>query len=266
MDVEQLRELQNFAILKSSEIEQLASDIASEALRSNGFGNESSLQSRFRSVWQSEIERVFPERQGEMTIRVMQSSLALGYLRLSSDDANIIKQTESKGQLGAPSFTVPVYVQISGNYTMKVETPRSSITQLFDVHRTIYDPSPFLADRLSSFNSTFEGGKNEIKNLVRYQLAALCQDRILKGAGSRSLTQVANSDSVIKDQDVRNALYLAILVEQMKVFRSYDEKFLEETLSQFPCPDEVRHEVEDLLRSGGQVDIADVFLLLNDGG
>ncbi len=266
MDVEQLQELQNCANLKSSEIEQLASGVASEALRSNGFGNESELQSMFQSAWLREIECVFPERQGETTVRVMQSSLELRYLRLNSDDANVIKHSEAKGQLGAPSFTIPVYVEIVGNYTLKVENPRCSITQLFDVYRTVYDPSPFLANRLQAFNAAFEGGKNEIENLVRYQLAALCQDRILKGAGSGSLTEVSSSESVIKDQDVRNAMNLAILVEQMKVFRACDERFLEETLSQFPCPDETRHEIEALLRSGGQIDIADMFLLLNEGG
>jgi hypothetical protein len=112
----------------------------------------------------------------------------------------------------------------------------------------------------------FEGGKNEIENLVRYQLAALCQDRILAGAGSGSMTEISSSISVITDQDVRNAMNLAILVEQMKVFRVYDEKFLEETLGQFPCPEEEKLIVDKILRSDVQFDIADIFLLLNDGG
>ena len=51
----------------------------------------------------------------------------------------------------------------------------------------------------------------------------------------------------------------------MKVFRTCDKGFIEETLGQFPCMDETKQNVEMLLRSGGQIDVADLFLLLNDG-
>ena len=265
-DILQLQELQNRAVLKSSEIEQLASAIASEVSQSNGLRNESDLQSRFLSAWQNETRGIYPERQGETTFRLVQSSIELRYLRLSLADAAVNKKSEMKDQLGAASITMPVYVEIVGNYSLEVETPSCSITRVFDMHRSVYDPSPFLANRLQTFNSAFEGGKNEIENLVRYQLVALCQDRILKGAGSGSMIDFANSESVITDQDVRNAMNMAILVEQMKVFRTCDKGFIEETLGQFPCMDETKQNVEMLLRSGGQIDVADLFLLLNDGG
>jgi hypothetical protein len=266
LDLSHLQELQNCAILESTELDQLASDVASEVTRSNGMRNESDLQSRFQTLWLNAIGSTYPERHGDLTVRLVRSSLEIRFLHLSMNDADVVKKSELKDQLGTPSIILPVYVEVAGNYSLKIESQRGSITQVFEMQRSIYDPTPFLANRLQTFKSMFEGGKNEIENLVRYQLAALSQDRILAGAGSGSLTDISGSISVITDQDVRNAMNLAILVEQMKVFRVYDEKFLEETLGQFPCPEEEKLIVDEILHSDVQIDIADIFLLLNDGG
>jgi hypothetical protein len=265
-DVSQLQELQNYAILESLEIEQLASSVASEVSSSNGQGNESELASRFQSIWQEEIGNTYPQRHGNAMVTLVHSSIGLRFLRLSADDEDVIVQTQLKDQLGAPSFTIPVYVEIVGNYSLRIESSKCSITREFDVQKSIYDPTPFLSNRLQIFQSAFEGGKNEIENLVRYQISALCQDRILKGAGSGSLADSSPPESLIADGDVRNALNMAILIEQMKVFRTCDGGFLTATLDQFPCQDETKHNVETLLRAGGQIDAADLFLLLNDGG
>jgi hypothetical protein len=266
MDVSKLQELQDYAILESLEVEQLASDVASDITVSNGLSNESELQSRFLSAWKDEIGNIYPQMHGDATVRLIRSSIELRYLRLSTDDADIFSQTQLKGQLGAPSITIPVYVEVKGNYTLGIESSKCSIVREFDLHRSIYDPSPFLSNRLQVFQSAFDGGKNEIENLVRYQIAALCQDRMLRGSGSGSLDGSACPESLIVDRDVRNALNLAILIEQMKVFRTCDEGFLEGALAQFACSEEIKFDVETLLRSGGQIDVADLFLLLNEGG
>jgi hypothetical protein len=266
LDLSQLQELQNCAILESSELDQLACDIASEVTQSNGMNNESDLRSRFQIALLDEIRSTYPERHGDFTVRLVRCSLEIRILHLSMNDADVIKKSEMKEQLGTSSVTLPVYVEIAGNYSLTIESQQGSITREFDVQRSIYDPTPFLANRLQIFQSMFEGGKNEIENLVRYQLAALCQDRILGGARSGSLTEIASSASVITDQDVRNALNLAILVEQMKVLRVHDEEFLEATLSQFPCPEEEKIIVDELMHSDVKLDIADLFLLLNNGG
>jgi hypothetical protein len=171
MDASQLEELQTYAILESSEVEQMASDIASEISGSNGLSNESDLRSRFQSAWQDSIRTTYPERRGESTIKLVQSSIEIRHLRLSEDDADVNKKSESKDQLGTPSDTLPVYVEIIGNYSLKVETSKCSIVRTFELQRTVFDPTPFLVNRLQSFESSFEGGKNEIENLVRYQLA-----------------------------------------------------------------------------------------------
>ncbi|MDD1744110.1 MAG: hypothetical protein LUO85_05740, partial [Methanomassiliicoccales archaeon] len=266
MDLSQLQALQECLILESSELERRVSDVAAETSRSNGLNNDSELQARFQAAWLDEIKRSYPERRGDFTVNLVSSAMEIRFLRLSMDDASIVKSSALKSQMGASSMTLPVYVEALGNYSLKAQSLDCSITRSFEVQKTIYDPAPFLSNRLQSFKALFEGGKNEVENLVRYQLAALSQDRILRGAGSGSFDVGSASTAVMTSQDVQNALNLAILVEQLNVFRAYDEAYLEEILQQFPCSDETRLEAKGVLLGGGQIDIADLFLSLNGGG
>ncbi len=266
MDLSQLQKLQDCLILESSELEQRVADVAAETSQSNGPNNESDLRSRFQIAWLNEIRCTYPERHGDFTVSLVCSSIEIRYLHLSLDDADVIKKSQLKDQAGASSITLPAYIEVIGNYSLKAESSHCSISRSFDAQRSVYDPTPFLANRLQTFKSMFEGGKNEMENLVRYQLAALCQDRILRGAGAGSFADDSSLTTVISNQDARNALNLAILVEQMNSFRTCDESYLEEILLQFPCSDETKLGVKEILHGGGQIDIADLFLLLNGGG
>lgn len=209
---EVLEDLRRVSKVASEDVHRMALSVALEVARQTRDMNESALQERFDSALRERTREVFPCLRDGITVDVQSLNLALSFLwaSLEDDGGSATRWTGS---------SVPAYFSIGGNVTVNASCPRGHIAKVHEISDPVYLPIPLLLDRGERLAE--EGGvRGDIEALVRYELSALAQDRVLRGYGSSSRDGSLGTAAVITDEDVVRAINLALVLEGTRLFRS----------------------------------------------
>ena len=153
---------------------------------------------------------------------------------------------------------------MAGNMTVNVSASKDILTKVVDVDRSILVPLPFLMNRAEAFSSAFGDGLTEFEKIVRYELTALAQLRVINGYGMGSRDGLKGTSSVITETDVENAVDVATMLLERKYFRTVDPMMLAILNSSGSGSGAARFAGE--LTDGGDLDPADLFLSLYGAG
>ena len=250
------------------EFEQTSYGLAIDAVRKVGALNESLLRLEFNTLLQERIANDYPRYASGFKVYVNESEVSLSFLRMALSDLYPgLTGTDGEGMVRWNMSSVPAYLSISGTFTVVVNGSRGFLVKQFEIDRELYIPLPLISNRLQAFSDALSGGRSEFENIVRYELSALAQDRVLRGFGLGSRDGEQGTDEILTEQDVVNAINLALLLEQGSHIRCFDEDFTRSLIERLSGMgfSHVTSVVADL-RKGGALDPADLFLRLYGSG
>lgn len=241
------------------EAEQESYDLALHVCEASGSINESELNLRFQAAWNGLIESTYPKSKGPFKVDIDHSAIRLEYLRLASVDGEHSAVLHSSGEMQWGSTAIPAYLFLSGNVTMKVIDGTEFLQTTHSLERPVYLPLPLLQGRMDLIRSACAGEKNEFENIVRYELSALLQSRVLNGQGLSAGASSLGTGGILEDIDVQKAMDLAAVLIQVKDLRTCDPSsysLMKEWLMSSGID-------PLLLERKGELDPADLFLSLN---
>ncbi len=237
----------------ASDLEEVAYSKAIESVLSVSDINESSIIGRFDQLLEDHTRTNYPRGTGAFSIAANATNATLVFMRANIEE--LYPELEGMG-VEYNMTTVPVYFSITGNITVVVTGSRGTVVNNQDLGRGLYIPVPLVANRIDSLANALGGGRCEFENIVRYELSALAQDRVLRGYGIGSMSGLKGTTQILTEEDVLKAVNLALLLETKSRLRDADPaltSYLEESWE---------GGYMDLLRTytGGDVDPADLFL------
>ncbi len=168
-----------------------------------------------------------------------------------SADEGLTRRTVYFRSVGEVTFTITNIV--SGHSLKK--------TVVFD--KNIYSPLPLLKENYDGYQANADGDSAELGRLVRYIVQTIAQYRALQGVASGEYSNDPSQDvkSLLSENDVVLAVKLALLLEQARRYRTYDEDFASSLLH---FPPITLHSVQSMMQEYTQygfVDAADLFAL-----
>lgn len=227
MSVDTIQKLIQSADKAANQLEQEAYFLAVDAIKNVAGRDESEINDLFASYLQQYLNNTFPLLIGECQIFVKDLNIHLTFLKMSLQelypqpyDGNTNYSMDWNGA------TIPAYFSLRGTYCIVANSTTGDLAKNFEISRPIYLPFPFLHNRFESFSNAISGERSELENIVRYELMALVQDRVLRGYGAGSKHGTFGTENILTERDVENALNLAILLEQRKYLRTLDGAFI----------------------------------------
>ena len=261
MSQETLLGLERASQQAAIEAENTAYTIALDQVKA-GVRSERDLTSGFESALQKDTAARYPSTSGPYSIRINTSHLTLIFLRLPAMELYPVVMDDPSLDLAGSS--VPVYFSVAGNITVNVSAGTDVLAKVVDIDRTILVPLPFLQNRAEAFSSAYGQGLTEFERIVRYELTALAQLRVINGYGLRSRDGSDGTSSIITEVDVENAVNVATMLLERKYFRTVDPMMFALLNSTGNEPG-IGPFIGDL-NEGGDLDAADMFLSLYGAG
>ncbi|MDD1769905.1 MAG: lamin tail domain-containing protein [Methanomassiliicoccales archaeon] len=250
--------LLRFAADEAASAQKEAHALALEAAKQNPSSNETVLMKRFEGSWSERARSLYPKQVGAYLVRIEKSDLILAFLRLTADELPQFEVPSGK-ESNQLNSTIPAFLTVSGILMLNVSCERGFILKRVSMDERVYSPIPLLQNRLEAFLDEVEDDKGNTQNIVRYELSALVQKRALEG---KDLFGATFSRELLSQTDVENAVALALIVEQVRLFRTYDQQSGHAALVSMACSEEALTETERILASNGDMDPAELFLNL----
>ncbi len=234
------------------EVVRLAYSAAADTVLAVRSLNSTEVQERFVSALALSLETAFSSAEEGISVEVM-PNLSLVYL--DGCMADPLPQ-RSHGLSSSEMGSIPAYVALVGNYTIEVHCPQGMLTKTTELEQDIYIPMPLLAYRLGQMSASMDC-RGELESIVKYELAALAQDRVLRGYGSYAKTGPMSTEAILTSEDVIRAVEMALLLEELRLFHDLPTS----TGSAWEAVD------DRVLGQEGYIDPADLFLRSygNDG-
>lgn len=221
--LEIMKEMSKVAKEVGFDLEEIAYSKAIDSVRSTKKLNESAIMENFSSLFDTYIRTHYPRGLSGFSVTVNGTNVTMMFIRSSIDEI----YPELEGQGTAYNLTtVPVYFALTGNMTVVVEGSGGFIIDYYEVDRNLFLPFPLVANRFQSISNALTGGRCEFENIVRYELSALAQDRVLRGYGLASIHGERGTSEILTTPDVLRAMNLAWLLEQKRYLRSVDPELL----------------------------------------
>jgi hypothetical protein len=261
MSQETLKGLEQASARAGKEAENTAYAIALDQVRS-GVRNESEMTERFLSALHKDGASRYPSISGPYRVNVSTGHLTLMFLRLPARELYPVVGTDPGLELAGSS--VPVYFALAGNMTVNVSIGPDILTRTVEVDRSILVPLPFLQNRVEALSAAYGQGLTEFEKIVRYELTALAQLRVINGYGAGSREGPKGTSSIITENDVENAANVATLLLERKYLRTVDPSMSALLNLTGIGPGEASF-LQDIAE-GGDLDPADLFLSLYGAG
>jgi hypothetical protein len=204
--------------------------------------NESRISEAFDSSMREYIIQSFPRTGKDYDLEVTNWTGGLYFVERntidllpsgasSRDSVEIEGQQVAYDRLSAPSdetlgvvTTNPYYVAV-GNFTVGATSNFASLVRALSFQRPIISALPFLESKLRAFESSSAGECADLGRQVSYMLSTLAQLRVLEGYGQQMFTSGSNTSEILTEEDVYRAVAVGLLLEQLRLFRTYDHEF-----------------------------------------
>jgi hypothetical protein len=246
--LEDMRETMDATV---EDVVRIAYSSAVESIRGTAVLNSSALQERFLSSFNDSLALAYPCVNGDLRSSVTHN-ISLSFLLANLQESFARMGEDITSWQGS---SVPAYFVLTGNYSIEVSCPEGRLTRTVELDQDVYVPLPLLSYKLERM-SCAASPMGEVESIVQYELAALAQDRVLRGYGSEAKTGAESTQVMLTSEDVLRAVNLAILLEELRYFQSIGA--FDGDLGAIAPP---------LSGLEGEVDPADLFLSsYNEGG
>ncbi len=214
------------------------------------------LDSQIRDNFTKYIKNHFPWESQDFNITVTSYNITLIMDYRKTRD--FIKSFDFRwNYLYAFNYTsLPVYPRIVGYITYHYLDKHSGyeFTKTFKMNKNIYSPLPLLKFCFDEFNSSTTNF-GDFGRLLRYILTTVVEYRALLGyaSGAYDGNEIDIKKILTKD-DVEKCVNLALVLQSLRFFRSYDNKTVEQLGIK---------SIVDKYVNNGTIDAADIFFLWN---
>jgi len=214
------------------------------------------LDSQIRDNFTKYIKNHFPWESQDFNITVTSYNITLIMDYRKTRD--FIKSFDFQwNYLYAFNYTsLPVYPRIVGYITYHYLDKHSGyeFTKTFKMNKNIYSPLPLLKFCFDEFNSSTTNF-GDFGRLLRYILTTVVEYRALLGyaSGAYDGNEIDIKKILTKD-DVEKCVNLALVLQSLRFFRSYDNKTVEQLGIK---------SIVDKYVDNGTIDAADIFFLWN---
>ncbi len=258
--------------------------IAAIGAGSRGILNETRVAEAFRDRFAEYMASHFPRVFRGVAVRVtdFDARISLALRRMDDLQPSNATREETVGGVrisipdsSAPEVLAPVeriaYFDVQGyvNYTASMEGV--SLTRLEPVHGVVPLPAPLLESKLEQSSRAGEGDLTGVGHTVKAILASLAQFRVLNGFASPIRPGTTTGDVLTAD-DVAWAVNLALFLEEIRLFRTYDREAAASVDGAHPPPtvadglpppkaDRTLIRLLDKYASEGTVDATDLYAL-----
>jgi len=204
MSPETVRALREVSVQASDDVARAVYAAALDAAGEARALNDTALQEAFLVALATRLSP-FPQERSGTVVAVESTDLELSVLHGSLEEDGSVS-------------SVPAYLAVRGSFSVNVSRPDGFLVRVQELDGCLYLPLPLLLDRLARLEAAADvrGG---IEATVRYQLSALAQDRVLRGYGASELVGGKGTDAIITEEDVVRAVNIALLLEEMRLFR-----------------------------------------------
>ncbi|MEW5759802.1 MAG: hypothetical protein AB1779_03435 [Candidatus Thermoplasmatota archaeon] len=161
------------------------------------------------------LAKAYPKYYGEVKVEVLNSSVFVYLSERNTFDIVPGDNSLINGEYKQTSYTV--YFDIIGSVGIRVydSSAKIGVEKAVALEKKVESAYPFILSALEGLTkNSLEGG--EIERIVQYILLAVAQMRVMNGT--------LDVTKVITKEDVEKALFLAILLQQVQTFRTYDKK------------------------------------------
>ncbi|MDO9537674.1 MAG: lamin tail domain-containing protein [Thermoplasmata archaeon] len=110
-----------------------------------------------------------------------------------------------------------------GNCTVRNTRSGTASEREISFQKSVNSPFPLLNSKAMALESGAENNAMGLARAVKYMLTTIAQFRVLEGYGSGLDDAPGLTSDIIGMADVRLAVNLAVLLETVRLFRSYDE-------------------------------------------
>ena len=214
--------------------------------------NETRISDAFSREMSSYIGSSFPRIRNEVTIEIENwtgglyfveqntldllpsdstsaKSLAFEDQRMDYDDL-----PEASAEILGVRTVNPYYVAV-GNFSVCVSMKTVSLSRPCSFQRPVVSALPFLESKLRSFESATSGGISDLNEMVGYMLSTLAQLRAIEGYGQPMYSGGKNTTEMLTEADVYRAVGVGLLLEQLRLFRTWDAEFGKEVEEACGC-------------------------------
>src|SRR3989475_10495947 len=290
---EQLRALGAVAAAVHEGVELEAHALALEAIRiaSQSPASPDRTNREFARLLRERLEPSFPRSVHGFTIELGGLSAALFLERRQTLDlvpARSVpghRESWTSETLSADRPAVlgeasrPPYFTMVGSVNYTVRRDGVSVRMRLPLQRVIESPFPLLQATVREFRGAADGSESDVARILQYILTTAAQYRALQGyAAGRFGEPGTTTADLLTPRDIEVAVNLALLLEQLRRFRSFDEgsaraldaAFFEGLAGRYlgdpRVPDAAGRTIVRLLDAyakGGTTDPADLFALYN---
>ncbi len=249
----------------------------------NGFTPNPMFQESFSKY----IDDNFPRKVGEFEVTINDNHAHITNKQKTTEDfvrENNLISEKYKGKSikeldlaltdGYDQTTRTPYYSVLGymNYTVQEKDSDRKLNKNLTFNRTIKCPYPFLEETFQSFAGNAQGDSTDLGRMIKYILTTAAQYRVLMGLSKKydndgnKIGDAEGTDwtSLINEDDVELAVNIALLLEEIRRFRTVDP----ESLSTFDSNNADGHPVERTITrlienyaTFGTIDAADIFAL-----
>jgi hypothetical protein len=159
--------------------------------------------------------------------RTVESNIALKDETGASSSATVeVLDTVTTEEFNETSALARYIVTGYGNCTVRNTRSGSATERAMTFEKAIDSPFPLLNSKAVALQSETDNNAMGLARTVKYILTTLAQFRVLEGYGSGITDARGSTSDILTTEDVQLAVNLAVLLETVRLFRSYDEAVL----------------------------------------
>ena len=222
--------------LVHEEVQEQAQRIALQAIAAgiDGTVNESRVRTVFRDGFADYVARHFPRVVRTIRVDVTEYGAAVHLLQGRTEDLVASNRSRTERFLGV-DLVVPdtatedrwaevsrtAYEVVVGSVDYTLETEGTTLRRSLPLRTVVPLPAPLMQGALSRGARSGLGDVSGVGHTVKAIVATLVQYRVLSGYASAARPETTTRD-VLTPRDVELAVNLALLLEQVRLFRTFD--------------------------------------------
>jgi len=193
--------------------------LATEALSSTKGVNLAVANILFKSSVHELLEQRYdPRRFGDYKVTPMGSELSISVMPMSVVTSTCTGNLSRAGTI-APQ-TVSAYYRLQGYLWLDLNSSIEHLTTFnITIDRLLPDITPYVATKLTEFEANGQSEFTDLGRMVRYMLTTLVRFRASEGIGSGPYD---TEKDMLNEGDVELAVNLAVLLEEARLFGTYD--------------------------------------------
>ncbi|MEW5760674.1 MAG: hypothetical protein AB1779_07895, partial [Candidatus Thermoplasmatota archaeon] len=220
--------------------------IAAKAIEEGAKENEDieKIDVRFRSALNSYLYSNY-ENKTYKGYNLSLPSKPLATILIGKNEVKDIVKSEKVYENGEVGISEIPYFYILGLVDINLKNERTSYLKSINIKRELPSSYPYLLNAYSQLKSNSNGSVGEIVRITEYILHTIAQIRVANGE--------REMEKIISDDDIKIAVNIAIILEEIRLFRNYDGAIAEKIGIGGLLKESIKKE---------KIDPADLYLLM----